>query len=100
MADSNGNLPLLDVEIGFKKEAPDLFLIITMWGDEVETLNDLLMAKENRGSTDFHVLRADNGGTITIDLSSVLYVTTLPYGEGEDTTVEVEYIYGEDDGYW
>ena len=67
-----------------------------MWADEVQTLQELLRAKENRDFTDFHLLRTDNGGSLTIDLSEVLYVNTMPYAENDNTTIEVEYLYDED----
>lgn len=86
----------MQVDIGFKDTDPDFWFSATMWDDDLQTLHDLLLAKEERDGTDFHVLKTDNGGSITIDLSEVLYVNTIPYDEGEDTNIEVEYIYGED----
>lgn len=85
----------MDVEIVYTTKE-EVFFHCVMWKDELETLQEQLMAKENRKETEFAVIPFVTGGSITVDLSEVLAITSNPYVEDENTTIEVEYI---DDDY-
>lgn len=79
------SMPILHVDIGIK-DATDIFFNVDMWDDDFETFQQMLLAKETRGGTDFQVLPLSNGGTITIDLSEILFVNTMPYEDSETNT--------------
>lgn len=79
------SMPILNVDIGIK-DANDLFFSVEMWDDDFDTLQQMLTAKETRSDTDFQVLPLSNGGTITIDLSEVLFVNTMPYDDVDNNT--------------
>lgn len=85
------SFPIKIANIGVRS-AEELFFSVEMWEDDLETLQRRLSLKESRDGTDFTVLRLSNGGTITIDLSEVLFVSTAPY-------VELNYTTGEDEFY-
>lgn len=81
----------MDVEIVYTSKE-EVFFHCVMWKDDLETIQNQLMAKENRKEAEFAVIPLVNGGSITVDLSEVLAITSNPYVEDENTTIEVEYI--------
>lgn len=90
------SFPIKNANIGIRG-AEELFFSVEMWDDDLEILQQKLTSKESRGGTDFTVLRLSNGGTITIDLSEVLFVSTAPYDDSNYTSREDEFY---DDEYY